>query len=159
MPFKFEPGKNPFVETHFAKLSIGTGLVARQVAQLSKQLQSQAKTGKVKIAGKGRELDETEIGAASTQLRDIDCFAEELLLTHVEPPRTDAQIESAAEQLRSICQIPRNLEIRSLAHPLMAFWFVPEPTAEALALPDWNGLGLGSPDELVDLDLDIVFDQ
>lgn len=159
MPMKWEPGRNPYVLTYFAKLRLGSSATPRVVIAQAEDLTKRLVVGQ-KVVVAGVALDEHTINDASARLREPESLAEELLVTHAQPRQDSSrQIKQVTGRLATLASVPDEHSPLALADPEALFWFLPVPEADAVELPEWSALGLVSPGAPQDLALDVVFDS
>lgn len=160
MPMKWERGrKSPYACNHFAVLRVGPNTRRAEITQTSADILRELQTGKV-LCACGHEVDQHQVGRATSQLLEADSLAEELLLIHPQPPKDKrAKVRILVDNVHKAAALPLPRGPIPLRYPAAIFWFVPLPGADTIELPAWGDFGLvqaGDPDDLA---LDIVFDS
>ncbi|HEV7406089.1 MAG TPA: hypothetical protein VGO11_24295 [Chthoniobacteraceae bacterium] len=162
MPLKWEPGRNPYQQTYFARLGFGPNVTTRQIPGLAKSRKQKLDHDRAKgetVELHGEPLDEHSLAEAQQKLIDPESRAHELLLVHPEPPREASNLDKACKALGEAAALPDERPPLPLTHPLAIFWFTPAPEMAAVSLPPLQAFGFieaGAPDDLA---LDLVFDS
>ena len=161
MPLNWERGrKSPYACNHFAVLRVGPNTRRLEIKQTSDDTLRELETGCKVFCACGHEVDVHQVGHATSQLLEANSLAEELLLTHPQPPRDNkAKVKALGDNLHKAAALPLKRDPIPLRHPAAVLWFTPPPGSEAVELPAWEDLGLGKAGDLEDLALDIVFDS
>ena len=161
MPMKWERGKkSPYACNHFAVLRVGPNTRRPEITQTSENTLRELQAGNKVLCACGHEVDQHQVGHATSQLLEADSLAQELLLIHPQPPRDNkARVKALVDNLHKAATLPIPRGPIPLRHPAAVFWFTPMPSDDVVALPEWSDFGLvkaGDPEDLV---LDIVFDS
>lgn len=161
MPMKWERGrKSPYACNHFAVLRVGPNTRRPEIKQTSDNAFRELQTGSKVLCACGHEVDQHQLGYATSQLLEANSLAEELLLIHPQPHRDKrAKVRILVDNLHKAAALPLPRGSIPLRHPAAIFWFIPLPGADTIELPAWSDFGLvqaGDPDDLA---LDIVFDS
>lgn len=158
MPLKWERGRNPYLDTCYARLQIGPNVVPNQIVAQAKTLKQKLNAGG-KLEVGGQALDEHAIGEAQRNLLGDETRAHELLLVHSEPASEAKRIAATCESLRQAATPPDERAPLPLAEPAAIFWFTPAPGPEAALPPPWSAFAFIEPGAPEDLAGDIVFDR
>ncbi len=158
MPLHWTRGRNPFVHSYFGRLKLGPNANPRQIVGREADLSRQISNGKEVTLANVR-LDAHAISEAKSMLLNRETLAEEMLLVHPQPVRTQSHLKERLKQLEEAVTLPRTPPTVGLKHPLAIYWFLPQPGPDVVERPPLAALGLVSAGQDPDLDLDVVFDQ
>lgn len=162
MPLKWEPGRNPYKQTYFARLGIGPNTATKEIPGRAKSRKQKLDRDLAKgepVLLHGEPLDEHSVAEAQQKLIDPESRAHELLLVHPEPPRETSNLDKACRSLCEAAALPDERPPLPLADPLAIFWFTPPPDMAAVSLPPLEAFGFieaGTPEDIA---LDIIFDS
>ena len=161
MPMKWERGKkSPYACNHFAVLRVGPNTRRPEITQTSDNTLREIQAGNKVCCACGHEVDQHQVGHATSQLLEAHSFAQELLLIHPQPPRDNkARVKALAENLHKAATLPLPRGPIPLRHPAAVFWLMPVPSDDVIELPAWRDFGLVQAGDPEDLALDIVFDS
>jgi len=158
MPLKWERGVNPYVFSYFGKVRSGPNSTPAQIQARATALINRLSAGE-SVALADRPLDEFAISEAAKGLLEPGVQAEELLLVH--PQRRDerANLDRVVTQVTQAAALADERQMPALVCAGAIFWFVPAPDGDSARLPAFEALGLVTPGDEKDLQLDVVFDE
>jgi hypothetical protein len=157
MPLKWLRGVNPYVFNYLGKLRIGPNTPPAHFQPQARRFTQRLAAGeRIELAGEA--LDEHAINEASRKLLDPGARAEELVLAHPQQSQAASSLKAVVDQIQREAVL-NELSTPSLVDPAAIYWFLPNPSPDAVELPDFRALGLVMAGDKEDLDLDIVFDE